>query len=144
MIISAVFAPASIAALPYLLKQKENGWYIVNDLVECCLDTRNVEKVGDYQFANFFIGMETKEAVFAGFSYPKGGESYRGYVTYVTEQHKDTFIDSLICYAHHRDWAQYPVQTGIEFLKTTTHSKKAFTYRQKILQVHPPTVEDGE
>ena len=97
-----------------------------------------------YQFANFFIGMETKEAVFAGFSYPKGGESYRGYVTYATEQHKDTFIDSLICYAHHRDWAQYPVQTGIEFLKTTTHSKKAFTYRQKILQVHPPTVEDGE
>ena len=32
----------------YNLKQKENGWYIVNDLVECCLDTRNVEKIGDY------------------------------------------------------------------------------------------------
>lgn len=30
------------------LKQKENGWYIVNDLVECCLDTRNVEKIGNY------------------------------------------------------------------------------------------------
>ena len=29
----------------YNLKQKENGWYIVNDLVECCLDTRNVEKI---------------------------------------------------------------------------------------------------
>lgn len=32
----------------YNLKKKENGWYIVNDLVECCLDTKDVEKVGDY------------------------------------------------------------------------------------------------
>ena len=33
------------------LKQKENGWYIVNDKVECVLDTMEdfkVEKYGDY------------------------------------------------------------------------------------------------
>lgn len=33
------------------LKQKENGWYIVNDKVECVLDTKEdwkVEKVGKY------------------------------------------------------------------------------------------------
>jgi len=35
----------------YDLKQKENGWYIVNDKVECILDTKEdwkVEKYGDY------------------------------------------------------------------------------------------------
>lgn len=35
----------------YNLKQKENGWYIVNDKVECVLDTKEewkVEKVGNY------------------------------------------------------------------------------------------------
>ena len=29
------------------LKQKDNGWYIVNDKVECVLDDKDVEKVGD-------------------------------------------------------------------------------------------------
>lgn len=35
----------------YHLKQKENGWYIVNDKVECVLDTKEdckIEKYGDY------------------------------------------------------------------------------------------------
>ena len=35
----------------YNLKQKENGWYIVNDKVECVLDTKEdwkIEKYGDY------------------------------------------------------------------------------------------------
>lgn len=35
----------------YDLKQKENGWYIVNDKVECVLDTKDdwkIEKYGDY------------------------------------------------------------------------------------------------
>ncbi len=35
----------------YDLKQKENGWYIVNDKVECVLDIKEdwkIEKVGDY------------------------------------------------------------------------------------------------
>ena len=35
----------------YDLKQKENGWYIVNDKVECVLDTKEewkIEKYGDY------------------------------------------------------------------------------------------------
>lgn len=35
----------------YNLIQKENGWYIVNDKVECVLDTKEdwkIEKVGDY------------------------------------------------------------------------------------------------
>ncbi len=34
------------------LKQKENGWYIVNDQVECMLDTKEdykIEKAGKYQ-----------------------------------------------------------------------------------------------
>lgn len=33
------------------LKQKENGWYIVNDKTECVLDTKEdwkIEKFGDY------------------------------------------------------------------------------------------------
>ena len=35
----------------YNLKQKENGWYIVNDKIECVLDTKeewNIEKYADY------------------------------------------------------------------------------------------------
>lgn len=35
----------------YDLKQKENGWYIVNDKVECLVDTKEswkIEKVGKY------------------------------------------------------------------------------------------------
>ena len=35
----------------YNLKQKENGWYIVNDKVECVLDTKEdwkIEKYGEY------------------------------------------------------------------------------------------------
>ena len=35
----------------YDLKQKENGWYIVNDRIECVLDTKEdwkIERVGDY------------------------------------------------------------------------------------------------
>lgn len=35
----------------YDLRQKENGWYIVNDKVECVLDTKEdwkIEKVGKY------------------------------------------------------------------------------------------------
>ena len=32
----------------YDLKQKENGWYIVNDKIECTLDTKDVEKIDGY------------------------------------------------------------------------------------------------
>ena len=35
----------------YSLKQKENGWYIVNDKIECVVDTKEewkIEKVGNY------------------------------------------------------------------------------------------------
>ena len=35
----------------YNLKQKENGWYIVNEKIECVLDTKEewkIEKYGDY------------------------------------------------------------------------------------------------
>lgn len=35
----------------YNLKQKKNGWYIVNDKIECVLDTKDewkIEKYGDY------------------------------------------------------------------------------------------------
>lgn len=34
------------------LKQKDNGWYIVNDKVECVLDDKDVEKVGDINVEN--------------------------------------------------------------------------------------------
>ena len=34
------------------LKQKENGWFIVNDKVECVLDTKDVEKVEGYNLEN--------------------------------------------------------------------------------------------
>ena len=35
----------------YNLKQKENGWYIVNEKIECVLDTKEdwkIEKYGEY------------------------------------------------------------------------------------------------
>lgn len=47
----------------YDLKQKENGWYIVNDKVECVLDTKEdkKEKYGDYylqSLTNYFEFLE--------------------------------------------------------------------------------------
>ena len=41
----------------YDLKQKENGWYIVNDKVECVLATLEgkVEKIGDYYLLTLFL-----------------------------------------------------------------------------------------
>ena len=35
----------------YSLKQKDNGWYIINDKIECVVDTKElwkIEKYGDY------------------------------------------------------------------------------------------------
>jgi len=34
------------------LKQKDNGWYIVNDMIECVIDTKDVEKVNHYYVEN--------------------------------------------------------------------------------------------
>jgi len=47
----------------YDLKQKENGWYIVNDKIECVLDTLEgkVEKYGEYylqSLPNYFEYLE--------------------------------------------------------------------------------------
>ena len=36
----------------YNLKQKPNGWYIVNDKVECCLDTKEAYKIERYDKYN--------------------------------------------------------------------------------------------
>jgi len=36
----------------YNLKQKENGWYIVNDKVECVLDTKEDWKIDKYEGYN--------------------------------------------------------------------------------------------
>ena len=41
----------------YNLVQKENGWYIVNDKVECVLDTKEpykIEKFGEYYLQDIY------------------------------------------------------------------------------------------
>lgn len=41
----------------YNLVQKENGWYIVNDKIECVLDTKEpykIEKFGEYYFQDIY------------------------------------------------------------------------------------------
>lgn len=41
----------------YDLMQKENGWYIVNDKVECVLDTKapgKIEKIGTYYLQDIY------------------------------------------------------------------------------------------
>lgn len=53
----------------YNLKKKENGFYIVNDKIECVVDTKDsnkVEKVGDYYLQSIekyydFIKNSTRE-----------------------------------------------------------------------------------
>ena len=53
----------------YDLKQKENGWYIVNDKIECVLDTKEdwkIEKIGDYYLESLikyfeFLKTNTRE-----------------------------------------------------------------------------------
>ena len=36
----------------YNLKQKENGWYVINDKVECVLDTKEDWKIDKYEGYN--------------------------------------------------------------------------------------------
>lgn len=40
----------------YLLKQKDNGWYIVNDKIECILDSmeNKKEKLGEYYVQDIY------------------------------------------------------------------------------------------
>ena len=41
----------------YNLKQKENGWYIVNEKIECVVDEKNeakVEQFGEYNLQNIY------------------------------------------------------------------------------------------
>ena len=88
-----------------------------------------------YQSANFFTGMQVEDAVFAGFSFPKNGESCRGYLTYGTELYAERFfLDSWLVYAHQRSVVQYPVQTGVEALMSLKDNN-AFLQRHKIFQV---------
>ena len=49
------------------LKEKINGWFEVNDKVECVLDTKNVEKIGKYnvesinRYYNYLIQSEREK-----------------------------------------------------------------------------------
>ena len=53
----------------YNLKEKGNGWYIVNDKIECVLDTKEswkIEKYGDYNLQSIekyyeFLKESTRE-----------------------------------------------------------------------------------
>ena len=53
----------------YKLKEKENGWYIVNDKIECVVDTKEpskIEKYGEYNLQSIesyynFLKKSTRE-----------------------------------------------------------------------------------
>ena len=98
-----------------------------------------------YQTVDFFRGQQVRNDVFARFSYPAGGEQYRGYVTYATEQHDHMYIDSWMNYAHQTTKVQYPVQSAADYLKASSfRSDGAFSYHQKALQLYLPELDEAK
>lgn len=68
-----------------------------------------------YTSNSFFFGSQDNTDVFAAFSFPKNGSSYRGYIAYPIEEVYDGYIiSSWIYYVHQQSWMQYPVMTAME------------------------------
>lgn len=95
----------------------------------------------NYEVDTVFWGEQTHNDSFVAFSYPKGGETYRGYVTYAAKELVSTStIASWVNYAHCRSAVSYPVRTAVDFLKAT-NGKTDFFYTQQALQFYPPEIE---
>lgn len=92
-----------------------------------------------YESNNWFFGSTLNSDVFAEFSFPRGGEHCRGYVSYNALEIEDGCItDSWVNYVHQRSFFRYPVQTATEFRMASGMfaSDKVFFTVQDALQFY--------
>ncbi|MCI7658442.1 hypothetical protein [Anaerotignum sp.] len=92
-----------------------------------------------YTSNNFFFGSQDNTDVFATFSMPRQGSSYRGYIAYPIKEIQDgCIISSWINYVHQRSWMQYPVMTAMEKRMTNSWNYTgAFQTLEDALQFYP-------
>ena len=70
-----------------------------------------------------FWGVQENTDVFAAFSMPAGGENYRGYLAYPTEESQDGYIiTSWMNYTHQKGRLQYPAVTAMETRMTNNRN----------------------
>ncbi len=80
-----------------------------------------------YTTNGFVFGPTTDTSTFAAFSFPKDAENRRGYLTYTMEKWGSrALISSWFDYIHQQDWAQYPVQSAEEHIRTSLWSSEVF------------------
>lgn len=92
-----------------------------------------------YTSSSTFWGESLNNDVFATFSMHRGGENYRGYLSYtIVEMNTGYIVDSYFNYTHQMTWMQYPAFTAME--KRIADSWKeagAFLTIQDALQFYP-------
>ena len=125
-----------------------DGWDSGGDVTGRVLYNRNEETfVADYYSLgtqtyasnSFFFGPQDNTDVFATFSMPQQGSSYRGYIAYPIEEVQDGYIiSSWINYVHQKSWVQYPVMTAMENRMTNSWNYAgAFQTLEDALQFYP-------
>lgn len=126
----------------------EMGWGQTNDFSGRVLYSRDgVRYVAPYyslskqtyEKQDFFFGNSQKTDGFAAFSFPKGGENYRGYVSYTVQaRQKGCIIDSWMNYVHQVGSLHFPAQTAMDFRMTVGENNKyPFVTLQDALQFDP-------
>ena len=92
-----------------------------------------------YASNSFFFGPQDNTDVFATFSMPQQGSSYRGYIAYPIEEVQDgCIISSWIHYVHQQSWMQYPVMTAMEKRMTNSWNYAGvFQALEDALQFYP-------
>lgn len=125
-----------------------DGWDSGGDVTGRVLYNRNEETfVADYYSLgtqtyasnSFFFGPQDNTDVFATFSMPRQGSSYRGYIAYPIKEVQDgCSISSWINYVHQKSWVQYPVITAMENRMTNSWNYAgAFQVLEDALQFYP-------
>lgn len=129
-------------------KDISEGWTSGGDITGRVLYNSNEETfVADYYSLgtqaytsdSFFGGIQTNTDVFATFSMPRQGSSYRGYIAYpIDEMMDDYIISSRFHYIHQNSWMQYPVMTAMEKRMTSIWNYAgAFQVLEDALQFYP-------
>lgn len=91
-----------------------------------------------YSYDSVFWGTQTSNDIFAAFSMPRGGERYRGYVSYGVKARAEGYIiDSWCNYTHQKSWLQYPVSTAMEQRMVGRFTEGVFYTVQNTMQYFP-------
>ncbi len=90
-----------------------------------------------YESSSWFFGTSSRTDVFASFSFQRGGEDQRGYLTYRVEwvgEVEPGLLQSWMNYTHQSGWLQYPVRSAYANVKSGSWNSGAFVIEQCALQ----------